>query len=77
MRIPRLTKHTVLLNSLQGVATSTWEMAHLYHSCSDTGLPFRVFSPPPRSSWYFVDVSVTVVKVNKNAFKGFHGKHGV
>lgn len=46
VRIPRLTKRPVLLNSLQSVATSTWEMAHLNHYCSDMGLPFRVCSPP-------------------------------
>jgi hypothetical protein len=30
--------------------------------------------PIPCLSCFFVDVSVTVVKVNKNAFKRFHGK---
>lgn len=32
---------------------------------------------PPHDAAVLVGVFVTVVKVNKNAFKGFHGKHGV
>lgn len=53
-------------------------MAHVNHRRSDMGLPLCVcVFPPPQCRWRFAEVSVTVVKVNKNAFKGFHGKHGV
>ena len=64
---------------------STREMAHLNHCHLEHGLAsvcvcvcvcVCVF-PTPNLAGNLVDVSVTVVKVNKKCIKGFHGKHGV
>lgn len=58
---------------------STREMAHLNHCPLEHGLAcvcVCVF-PTPNLAGNLVDVSVTVVKVNKKCIKGFHGKHGV